>query len=173
MGGWETTMCGTSPPPNSHHPAPFAWLLKNILLSKLPWGKKGGPLSCQAGCGARGASGACIFAYSHLVLSVFFLHAATFFVCLIGLTDHKFFHLEGGEKGRAAGYWVEIPGNQYDSRAGRTRWVKRKSSKVPMKRRRLIQQGHRMVTWEMSEVAPVGFQMVNTDPNARTIKSVA
>ena len=35
----------------------FPPMLKNILASELPWGEKGGPLSCRTGCGARGAFG--------------------------------------------------------------------------------------------------------------------
>lgn len=104
--------------------APFAWLLKNILPSKLPWGEKGGvPFHAKQGVVREGPrEPVSLLIPTSFFLSFFLLSAIFFFVSLIGLTDHKLFHREGVGKGeRAAGYRVPIPGNQYDGRAERAR----------------------------------------------------
>lgn len=65
-GGWMLGVSNVPPPP----PHPLPHLLKNILLSELPWGEKGGPLSWgEQGVVEEGPWEARSSSYSHLSVS--------------------------------------------------------------------------------------------------------
>lgn len=158
-------MCGTLPLP-THAPPPQPPLLgcsKTFFLLSCLGEKRGVPFHAKQGVvRARGASGACIFAYSHLVPSVFCLLSAIFFVSLIGLTDHELFHLEGWGKGAGGGLSRRGPWESIRRQSGENDEGE-KSSKLDVsakKRGAGMRRARRMLTWKCRKSPPLGSQMV-------------